>query len=439
MELKIFTNERSKQRIAVMTLLAFLFCGGLFHFFAHSLQLIKENPLGPILFLISLLKLLILPFAMMGLYLRKPWGLTWVGCVIIFLVIGLEFDLVMYGIQFFFPDAWWSLSLILIFSLLVGSDLWRSSIWFQPPGNKTYMKIWMEKAGVVLGWLVLLGVPLIPAIFQGKILSLPFILRPCDSPVLIDNQSPLLPLGYQMNYPSPPEVDHVDPTEGSITLKCGQCNLILKSINSYDQQIKLYIDNSSLFHQWANKPDFAYRFLKERFGALPKNWKPYYSDKNPDYFFEIQQYGLWGSVVINKPGYTEKADVWVNLWDDNGMPLGEIYGSSASLSPQDWKWVYTIRKTKTPIWSAKKYDITAKECLAQGQTRLAGIYLASAVITDKDKSPRLKTFIEYLQKYGSSVLSNFQLHQALYEYPKDQLLKSIKLPAPRLRKMVKSQ
>jgi hypothetical protein len=304
---------------------------------------------------------------------------------------------------------------------LIGiGDLWGSLV-YTAPNRKSITPLWFNKVFWALMVLLILGAApsfYIYSCVKDGFSSPEFSIRPCaDKLDKVENPTHL-PFGYQVNLPSPPEDCWLYPKEGYVNVKVKSgmgCALwTLESKNSYDDMMD-------------KLPKTKEQILGERYGIIPRIIKEGFGEK-PDYFFEIKQNGLWGAVSVKKLGKTDEAVVRVYLWDDAGMPLGAISGFSASTDPKDWKWVYSIRKTESPLWTPDNFEETARACMDDGQIGLAEFYLASAVIADSDKSTRLKTQIEYLQKHGLKEKAKYQLKVALKDYPQDSILKSIKLP-----------
>lgn len=417
MDLKLFSVERTKYRAVVIVLLAIFFCYGVWQLFHYGVLNDWKDSVKFVGNGYWIIVDLVFPLiAAISIYLRNPEGLRILYLWILFSMCGLEIELVFYGPTFFFPGAWWTILLVSAFLFLIGvGDLWRSLV-FRHPEGKSVTPLWFNKSFWILITLLLLGIPPSYFIFYGikfGFSSPEFSIRPNENKVDTISNSVILPFGVQLNLPSPPEISWIDPKEGWLFFKIGKSLWTFDSTNFFQNGLKTL----------TKSPE---KFLAERYGIDPRMIKSTFGEK-PDYFFEIKQDGLWGAVSVREMDKKDAAVVQVYLWDDTDKPIGGITGFAASSSPQDWEWVYSIRRPGAPIWSADQYAEVAKKCLAQGQKNLAGFYLASAVIEDPDKATRLKSLIDFFQKQGLVEKAKYQLKAALEDYPQDPILKSIKL------------
>ncbi len=404
--------------MAVVVLMLAIFTYEVWRIFHDNVLSDWKEPESYLGNLIWIIRSLVLPLAAaMGVYLLRPWGVQSVSIWLLFSMSALEMNLLFYGPSFSFPRAWLTISLVLVFLFLIGGgDIWCSLV-VRSLDKKMTAPAWFNKLFWVLIVSLLLGLPPSSFIYNGmkKGFSSPeFLIRPNIDKIEITGNSPNLPFAYQVDLPSSPKNCWVYPKEGYMNVGLGECSdWTLDSKNGVDDGLSALTKSKE-------------KFLRERYGLLPRVIRNDFGLK-PDFYFEIKQNGLWGSVSVKKLEKTGKAVVQVYLWDDAGTPLGAITGVAASIAPQDWKWVYSIRKSEPPLWSAEKYEETARFCMAAGQADTAEFYLASAVLVDKDKVPRLKSLIEYYRKQGLTDKAKYQLKVALDAFPQDPILKTIQL------------
>ncbi len=422
MDLKLYSVERAKRRVVVIILMAALFAYAIWRVFHDGTLSDWKEPEQYLGNLTWIIRALVLPLAAtIGMYLLKPWGISFVSLWILFEISAFEMQLAFYGPTFSFPGGWWVISLSFAFFILIGiRDLWDSFL-YRALKSKTITPLWVNKAFWALVILfILCAVPsyfvfcglktgfsypeLMPLPYEGKVFS------PSDLPPL--------PFGYQLNLPSPLKNIYVYPKEGRVCLKIGKHLWTLESKN----------DLQDAFQDVTKSKE---KFLKERYGIIPRIIKSIPFGGYPDYFYEIKQNGLWGVISIKEMDKRDAA-VEVYLWDANGSPLGEISGYAASISKSDWDWVYTLGKTGSS-WSPDQYASVAKKYRAEGQKDLAEFCLASAVLVDKEKTSRLKSLIDFLRKNDRIEKAQYELKVALEAFPQDSLLKSMQLPV-RLRK-----
>jgi hypothetical protein len=422
MEFKLFSAEHTKQRNAVILLMTGLFTYDVWRVF-NDRALADWNDLAKsssnITFVIFPMALTLM--AGIGIYRRKPEALAIVSTLILFSVLRFEMILFLYGPSLAFLKPWWSIAIILVVIFLIGvGDLWRS-LMFRSPSSRSVTPLWLDKASHNFFLFLLLVSPIVLCIWFGVIAGSPypvFSVSQDEETIVPPNNFLPLPFGFQVSLPSSAILFAVNPKEGNLSLRAEKNTWTLESINQYDQQVRETFKSSKTPIQ---------SFLEDRYGILPNMIKSTYFGK-PDYFFKIKGKDFWGAVSVENLGEKGRAAVQVCLWDDAGAPLGAIK-SFCDFTPQDWNWVYSIRRSESPVWSADKYAETAKYCLTKGQKELAGIFLASAVITDSNKPSCLKSLIEFLRKYktGCQLSAKFQLKEALEDYPQDPILKSIHL------------
>ena len=373
-----------------------------------------EKYLGNILWIIVALACPLM--ATVGTYRGKQWGVQAVSLWLLFAMAGLELGLVINGTTFFLPKGACMLAAVIVLFFLVDPrDMWHS-LWVRPPGTKFITPLWMNKAfwGSVI--LILLAAPPTFFLYSGMKIGFAypeFVPLPKDKPDTTTGVSLLLPFGFQMRLPFEPDQSWVYPKDNSLYMYMGKHLWNFESKNLFQDSLATLTNSTR-------------KFLAERYGMTPKIFKSVEFGDKPDYFFELDQNGLWGAVAIRQRDKIDPASVLVYLWDEKGTPLGRIKGFADSLAPKDWKWVYTLKKSETPGWTPAQYTQASEKCDSQGQIGRAEFFLSSAAIVDLDKPPRLKSLIEYFQKKGFTQKAQSQLKDALEVYPQASILKSMK-------------
>ncbi len=418
MDLKLFSAKRTKRRYSTIALMSAIFAYGVWRvIFDKTLADWKEPEkyLGNILWIIVALAFPLM--AAVGIYRRKQGGVQAVSMWLLFSMVGLEFGLVRYGPSFFFPKGVWVLLAIFVLFFLIGpGDLWRS-LWVRPSGTKSITPLWVSKAFQASVGLLLLAAPPSFYLYSGMKLGFTY---PALAPLpkeefdTTTGFSPPLPFGFQMKLPFQPDQTWVYPRDNSLNMYMGKHLWSFESKNLFQASLATLTDSNR-------------KFLAERYGMIPKIFKSIDFGVKPDYFFEINQNGLWGAVAIRQRNKIDPASVLVYLWDDKGIPLGNIKGFADSLAQKDWNWVYTLKKSENPAWTPAQYAQAAEECDSLGKTNEAEFYLSSAAIVDPDKPQRLKSLIEYFQKKGYTQKAQSQLKEALGVYPQADILKSMKM------------
>jgi hypothetical protein len=418
MDLKLFSADRAKKRYVAIALMSAIFAYGVWRvFFDKTLADWKEPEkyLGNILWIIAALVFPLM--AAIGLYRGKKGGVQAVSLWLLFSTVALEFGLISYGPTFFFPKAWWGVAAVLVLFFLVGPrDLWQS-FWIRLPGTKSITPLWLEKAFFGLVWLLLLSAPSAIYVYFGARMGFTY---PAFAPLPKEESdttigvSPSLPFGFQMRLPSQPDQTWVYPKDNSLNMYMGKHLWTFESKNLFQNSLATFTDSNR-------------KFFAERYGMIPKVIKSMDFGDKPDYFFELNQNGLWGAVAIRQSYKKDPVSVLVYLWDDKGTPLGRIEGFADSLAQKDWNWVYTLKKSEPPAWTPDQYAQAAKKCDLLGQTGQAEFYLASAAIVDPDKPPRLKSLIGYFQEKGFIQKAQSQLKEALEIYSQAGILKSMKI------------